>query len=55
VWVESVDERLGDGLDEGRDGVEVAARPHLLLALLDGAEVWSDCVCGGHLVLLVVV
>ena len=37
--VDGVDERVGDGLDQRRDGVEVAARPHRLLALLDLAQV----------------
>ena len=39
LQVGRVAERVCDGLDQGRDGVEVAARPHLLLALLDLLEV----------------
>ena len=39
VEVGRVDELLGDEHDPGRDGVKVAARPGLLLPLLDGCQV----------------
>ena len=39
-----VAERVGDGLDQRRDGVEVAARPHLLLPALHLRQVGR----GGH-------
>ena len=43
---------LGHGLDQGGDRVEVAARPHRLLALLDRLEIGRDRFCRAHVVLL---
>ena len=43
VQVGGVAELLGDDLDLRRDDGEVAARPGLLLPLLDRLQVWSRC------------
>ena len=43
VQVGGVAELLGDDLDLRRDDGEVAARPGLLLPLLDRPEVWGRC------------
>jgi hypothetical protein len=50
--VDGLGEGLRNRLDEGGDGVEVAARPHLLLALLDRSQVGGGCLYCRHLVLL---